>query len=265
MIMIIEILILAVVQGLTEFLPVSSSGHLAIGAAIFAELNHPLDSVLTSSIALHLGTLAAIVLFFHRRILQLVRDDSRVISLIVVGSIPAAVFGLFAKKFLEDYLTHPLLAGLMLPMTGLALLWAARHQDGTTLSRDLSYRGALVIGLFQAIAILPGISRSGMTIASGLWVGLRREEAAVFSFLLGIPAMAGAGVLEGIDVWMRSNPSDPLIYLAAGGALSFAVGLFALWWLIRWLKHGILHYFAWWVIPLGLGVIVWQTWLLFRL
>lgn len=256
-----QIIVLAVLQGLTEFLPISSDGHLAIGAAIFEQLGHPLPEVHATTIALHVGTLVAILVFFRQRFVALLKDDRRVIGLIVVGTVPAVIFGVLAKLFLEDYLTNPVLTGLMLPLTGVALLWGARHQDGTAISRELTYFQALIIGLCQAFALLPGISRSGMTIASGLAVGLRRDEAATFSFLLGTPAIAGAAVLEALLHLLKSpQSSEPVSYMLLGILVSFVVGLLALQWLIRWLREGVIHYFAWWVIPLGIGVLIWQGW-----
>jgi undecaprenyl-diphosphatase len=122
----------------------------------------------------------------------------------------------------------------------------------------LGYGPALLIGLFQAFAILPGISRSGTTIVAGLGCGLRRDEAATFSFLLAIPAIGGAGLLELKDLLSEPAGHMPLGALALGALVSFVVGLLSLCWLIRWLQKGRLHLFAWWVIPLGLAVIAWR-------
>ena len=124
--------------------------------------------------------------------------------------------------------------------------------------RELGYRSALLIGAFQALAILPGVSRSGATIAAGLACRLKREEAAAFSFLLAIPAIAGAGLLELIELARDSTDSATVGVLALGAGLSFAVGLASLGWLVRWLRQGNLHQFAWWVVPLGAGVIAWR-------
>ena len=138
------------------------------------------------------------------------------------------------------------------------LLWADRRPVGRTACRDLSWWRALVIGLFQALAILPGVSRSGSTITAGIGLGMSRDEAAAFSFLLAIPAIAGAGFLEGCK--RITAPPEPVFaaMLAVGVLVSFLVGLLALWWLIRWLEQGRLHWFAWWVFGLGTIVIVWQ-------
>jgi len=254
----LEILILAVVQGIAEFLPISSSGHIVVGSALFDQFGHPVHEKLTVNIVLHLGTLAAILVFYRRRILQLLHSDRRVIGLLLVGSIPAAVAGFVIKEYFIAGLESPLTAGLMFPITGLMLLWSARHCSGETTCRELSYTKALIVGLFQAFAILPGISRSGATIVAGLGCGMRRDEAAAFSFLLAIPAIGGAGLLEVVKLLREPLGTVPLAVLSVGAAVSFVVGLVALGWLIRWIDQGKLYLFAWWVIPVGIIVIMWQ-------
>ncbi|MBN2021486.1 MAG: undecaprenyl-diphosphate phosphatase [Pirellulales bacterium] len=261
----IEILLLAIIQGIGEFLPISSSGHVVVGLELFERFGREIPDRLTVNIVLHLGTLASILVFYRRRIVQLLGADRRVILLVLVGSIPAGAAGLLIKKTalgapIEAALENALLAGAMFPLTGLGLLWAARRAGGQTPCRDLSYRGALAIGLFQALAILPGISRSGATIVAGLATGLRRDEAAAFSFLLAIPAIAGAGLLETVDVLRGGTLDTPPLTLLVGALVSFAVGLAALAWLIRWLQTGRLHLFAWYLIPLGALVVLWQLW-----
>ncbi len=253
----LEILVLAALQGITEFLPISSSGHLAIGGELFARLGCPIQERLTVHIILHGGTLAAILVFYWQQIWRLLGKDRRVIGLILVGSIPAAFVGLVLKKYFEATLVSPLLAGCMFPITGIMLLWAARRKPGETDYLEMGYGHALVIGVAQALAILPGISRSGSTIAVGLALGLRREQAATFSFLLVIPAISGAMLLEILDNPIRVVAVGPLL---AGAVVSFVVGLLALRWLIQWLKQGRLDLFAWWVIPLGVVVVAWQLW-----
>jgi len=254
----LEILILAVLQGIGEFLPISSSGHVVVVAAMFDQFGQPINQKLTVNIVLHLGTLLAILVFYWRRICRLLGEDRRVIGLLVVGTLPAVVFGLALKLCFEESLEDPLLAGLMFPLTGLMLLAVARQTPGQLTCRELSFGRALLIGLAQCFAILPGISRSGATIVAGLFSGLKRQEAAAFSFLLAIPAIGGAGVLETISLLRRPLSSDSLGPLALGAATSFLVGLGALWWLLRWLQQGRLHYFAWWVLLLGPIVITWQ-------
>ncbi len=259
----LEIFLLAVVQGIGEFLPISSSGHVVVGLALCDRLGFPLDEKLTVNIVLHVGTLAAILVFYWRRILRLLREDRRVIGLLIVGSVPAALAGVAVKatpmgEALEAGLESALVAGFMFPLTGLILLWSARRDPGQTTCRELTYGRAILIGLAQAFAILPGISRSGTTIVAGIGCGLRRDEAATFSFLLAIPAIGGAGLIETVKLLGEPSGAMPLGPLALGMLVSFLVGLAALGWLIRWLDQGRLHLFAWWVIPLGAAVVAWQ-------
>ncbi len=254
----LEVILLAITQGITEFLPVSSSGHLVVLAAIFERLGVEIDEKLTVNIVLHLGTLLAILVFYRRRIHDLISRDRRVIGLLAVATVPAVAVGIPLKKFCEDLLVNPLLAGPMFLVTAAMLLWTRNHGGGEIECRGLSYWRALLIGFFQAFAILPGISRSGATIVAGLGCGLKREEAATFSFLLAIPVIGGAGLIDLKDLLGNSSHSVSLWLLAAGAAVSFAVGLVALGWLVDWVRHGHLHWFAWWLIPLGVVVTVWR-------
>lgn len=257
----VEVVFLAIVQGVAEFLPISSSGHLAVIAALFDQFGQPLEEKLTLNIMLHLGTLAAILVFYRRRIVDLLGPDRKVIGLLVVGTLPAVVVGLGLKLSFDQALESPLLAGFMFPITGALLLWGAAKPPGPLECRQMTYAQALLIGAFQAFAILPGISRSGTTIVAGLACGLKRQEAAAFAFLLAIPAIGGAGVLESLSLMHRSATGEPASTLALGAAISFAVGLVSLWWLVRWLQQGKISLFAWWVLLLGPLVIAWQLWL----
>ena len=194
----LHVIILGIIQGIAEFLPISSSGHVVIANAMLAEL--PGDGKLPDTndlnIMLHAGTLLSILVVYWRRIGRLLSSDRSVIPKIVVATLPIVASGLILSKFFRHWLDDPLLAGCMLPVTGLLLLWAARRPVGDLDYTRLTYGKALVIGLFQAVAPLPGISRSGTTIAAGLAVGLSRQAATTFSFLLAIPAIGGAILLE---------------------------------------------------------------------
>ncbi|NQT36018.1 MAG: undecaprenyl-diphosphate phosphatase [Planctomycetes bacterium] len=255
----IEMLVLAVVQGIAEFLPISSSGHLVILTDLMEQLTgQTIPEKLTVSIVLHVGTLAAVIVFYRRRIVRLLGSDRRLIGLLIVGSIPAGIVGIAVQPYFEAVLGNTLLAGCMFSVTGAMLLWTARGGGGSTTCVNLSYRDALVVGVFQAIAILPGISRSGATIVAGLGCGLRRDEAATFSFLLAIPVIGGAGLLDAVKLISDPPERASIGLLAMGAVVSFAVGLAALAWLVRWLQQGRLHRFAWWLFPLSATVIFWQ-------
>lgn len=257
------ILILAVVQGLTEFLPVSSSGHLVVAEALFKSLGWGgVPESLEVNIVLHLGTLVSVILYYWRDIVRLLGTDRRVIPLLVVGTIPAGLVGIGIKKLApeswEHALLNPLLAGCLFPVTAVLLIWANRQPPHEKEYAQLGIREALFIGVFQAIAILPGISRSGATIVGGVAMGLRRNASATFAFLLAIPAIAGAGLLEGLEILGGQTSTTSAGVLAAGFAVSTVVGLAALAALIRFVQRGRLSVFAWYLVPLGVVVITWQ-------
>ena len=260
----LEVVLLGIVQGLTEFLPVSSSGHLVVANALLKALGgSQVSDLVEVSIVLHLGTLAAVLVVYRREIVRLLGKDRRVIPLVIVSTIPAVIFGLWMKSGLSPkaeqmLLENPLVAGLLFPVTAVALVWAMRHDQGETDYPELSWQQSLIIGLMQAFAILPGISRSGFTIAAGLGVGLHRTAAATYAFLLAIPVIAGAGLLEGLEALDQGFTGTPLEILAAGFAVSFLVGWLSLALLIRWVQRGRLALFAYYLVPLGVVVTLWQ-------
>ncbi|MBN8628000.1 MAG: undecaprenyl-diphosphate phosphatase [Planctomycetes bacterium] len=271
-------LILAVVQGLTEFLPVSSDGHLVVVSALFeAATGQKLDELLALEIMLHAGTLAAVLIVFRKQIVRLLSADRRVIGLLIVGTVPAAVLGIGLKKLDKLYGWHilesPLIGGLGLIATGLILLMIRRSENRTAVEAsspsggeagiaypDLTYTQAFLIGCFQAVAVLPGVSRSGSTIASSVaLVGMKRTDAANFSFLLSIPAVGGAVLLQLLE-FARGETTTQLPWrdMALGAVVAMVVGLAALSWLLKLLRGGKLHYFAYYCIPLGIAVTAWQ-------
>lgn len=263
-----EVILLGIVQGLTEFLPVSSSGHLVVTNAILEACgSKPVEDLVEVSIVLHLGTLVAVLAFYRREIVRLLGADRAAIPLLIIGTIPAAVVGILIKKGLPEsseawvnqwVLENPLLAGLMFPVTALALLWVAKRHHGEIEYQQMSLGQSLLIGTLQAIAILPGISRSGFTIAAGLGVGLHRHAASTYAFLLAIPAIGGAGLLEGIEAYKEGTTGTAPLNLAIGFFVSFAVGWVALKLLVGLVQRGRLALFAYYLIPLGIAVVAWQ-------
>jgi undecaprenyl-diphosphatase len=219
-----EAAVLGLVQGLTEFLPVSSSGHLAIFQKLFgwesAEKN------LTFNVALHLGSLAAVLLFVRREIVAMFTHEPRLLLVGAVATIPVAVAG-FALKDAVGELSQSLFAvgGFLLCTAGFLAL-ATRLRDGTRRAAELPIVRALLVGGAQAIAIFPGISRSGSTLVGGLAVGLEREQAVRFSFLLAVPAIAGAGLL--IFLGDEGGGASDWNSIGVGAAVSFASSLFAM-------------------------------------
>lgn len=255
-----QVLVLAVVQGITEFLPISSDGHLVVIAPLLFGGHTAPPGMIGLTIVLHLGTLASILVYFRQRIARLFGEDRRTIGLLIVGTLPAVIIGLTIKLFFGWILDSTLLAGFMLPVTGVAVIWASRRTPGDTEYRDLTWKNCLLIGVCQAAAILPGLSRSGSTIAAGLSAGLSRSSAATYSFLLAIPAIAGAGVLEGLSLLSDRGSALDIqpSFLVIGAVVSFGVGLVALSALDRMLQGGRFHWFGWYCIALGLVVIGWQ-------
>lgn len=251
-----QILVLAVLQGIAEFLPISSSGHLIVlTPLLFGGSTTPSDMT-TLNVVLHVGTLGSIVVYYHQRIARLIGEDRRTVGLIVAGTIPTAALGLLIELYYERWLELPLIAGLMFPVTGAILLWMSRQPPGRAEYRDLTWRDSLLIGLSQAVAILPGLSRSGTTIAAGVATGLSRSSAATYSFLLAIPIIAGAGIVKALVTHER--PATPISLLLIGGVVAFVVGIAALWCLDHMLQRGRLHWFGWYCVALGVVVTAWQ-------
>ncbi len=262
-----EIALLALVQGVTEFLPISSSGHIvALGTLLNLETTQ-LDEV---TIALHFGTLLAICVVYFKQLCEVVSGARSLLWPLVLGSIPAGVTGMLVMKLhWEEELNNPALTGLMLVVTGLVLILGRVKSDRITDINEGSVhpKVALLIGLAQAIAILPGISRSGMTIVSGRRLGLSAELSAKFSFLLAVPIIGGANLITIYRLWGNSGgiASDlapqqqpGLHLLLIGVAISAIVGWFSLRWLIRLLEDGNIHRFAYWCIPLGAILLIYS-------
>jgi undecaprenyl-diphosphatase len=209
------------VQGLTEFLPISSSGHLVLIPALL-DIDGP---DLATSAVLHLGTLAALVWYYRRDLWGVVASpgapSSRtIVVLLVVGTIPAAIIGLTLETPIEVIFSEPWIVAVSLMITGAVLALASLLPAGTRTVEDGTWRDALTVGIAQAFALLPGISRSGMTITGGLSVGLERKQAARYAFLLGIPAIAAAGLRETLRLIDRGGFEPELLVGMAVAAIS---------------------------------------------
>src|SRR6266567_3062943 len=203
--------LLGVVQGLTEFLPVSSSAHLVLARAFFGWNVDEGTFGLAFDVALHVGTLIAIVIFFRRDIAVMFaavpelmtanRGAAKVARLIVIGTIPTVIVGLLFAKWLEEHLRTPAVIAVTLAVGGIWLLAAERFGARTRDEDSLTAGGALLVGTAQSSALIPGMSRSGSTISMAMLLGLTRESAARFSFLLGIPAIAAAAAKEALHIF----------------------------------------------------------------
>ena len=247
----IIVLVLAVLQGLTEYLPVSSSGHLVLGKN-FLPGGENLAADASLEVLLHVGTLLSVLLFYRKRVWQLlagffgrgddVSNQRRLTWHLIIATIPAGVVGFGLASQIDRLFGTPLPASIALLFTGCVLWYAKRLRvDGDDIGA-LTWKGALVMGLVQAFAIMPGISRSGMTIVAGLRLGLSAESAAAFSFLMSIPAILGAAAVKLGDLDTASGMGPLEISLALG--TSFLVGLGALGLLVWITRQRKLHLFA---------------------
>lgn len=250
-----KILVLAVLQGLTEFLPVSSSAHLVLGKH-FLKLDSPGPWL---EIALHGGTLLAVLAFYRARILELVRQVFAgekaawtYAMCLVAGSVPAAaVYAMFGDR-INRVFDNPFMTSVMLCMTGLFLLSLKLAPQGRA---ELGWGKGLGIGIAQAVALLPGISRSGSTITTARFLGLPAEKAVEFSLLLSLPAVGGAVLMEMVHCLRQGAGADgsvPGVMVAVGVTVSACVGYLAIAWLVRLLSTGKLWLFGFYCLAAGL-------------
>ena len=250
-----EATILGIVQGIAEFLPISSSGHLVIVGSL---LGRPADSgSLELNIALHLGTLFSILVVYRRDVVQMCRQF-RTIFNVGLATLPIVVVGLTLKDSIESAFETPLIAGCCLFITAALLLLGQRLERGDRSVETMTWRNALAVGLFQMVAVLPGISRSGSTIAGGMMSGLRRDSAATFSFLIAIPAIGGASVLLIKDLLEAGPGGESVGVMGLGAVVSFLVGWASLRVLIHVVSRRKLHWFAYYCLAVGSLTVVWQ-------
>ena len=218
------------IQGFTEFLPISSSGHLVLVPALLGREGPDL----ATSAMLHLGTLVAVLVYYRADVVQMARFDRsgrRLLTLLAIGTIPAVVLGLAFKSKLEDLTNDPRTVAVFLILTGFVLLATMLLRPGRRTVADLGPKDAGLIGLAQSLALIPGVSRSGMTISAGLARGMDAVEAARFAFLLGIPAIAGAGLLSMAD--LISEGTGITASILVGTFVAGVAGYFAIALLIR--------------------------------
>ena len=261
----LRVLILAVVQGITEFLPISSDGHLVISNQLLKRWQgrtQP-EEALTLILTLHAGTLGSIAIVYFHRLRQIVTEmDWRLCFNIVLASIPAAIIGIGFKKTFEELFNSPIAAGYGFLLTALMLLLGQKFTGGRLVERQLPWPVALIVGCFQAVALLPGVSRSGCTISGGLFCGMERESTATFSFLIAIPVIGGAVLLDAVKLLKPGAieaANIPWGTYAMGALVSLAVGVVALRLLIRMLSQQRLHWFGYYCLAAGVGTILWQV------
>ncbi len=280
----IQAVLLGIVQGLTEFLPVSSSAHLILARAFFGFDGERFG--LAFDVACHVGTLLAVLTYFRREVAQMIAslprifqpapagagshgpakagrygengdEGARLIWLLVIGTVPAAIVGLLFDKTIEEYLRGPQVAALALALGAIGFFIAERVGAKTRSDGSLTMAEAFWLGCAQAVALIPGVSRSGVTITVALLFGLRRADAARFIFLLAIPAILAAAASEGVKVF-KAGPSGDIVTLFVIGVVSSAmIGYVAVRFCIRYFATHSLDVFAWYRLALASAVVIW--------
>jgi undecaprenyl-diphosphatase len=263
---IISAALLGVVQGLTEFLPVSSSGHLILARAFFGwdpgRFGIPFDA------ACHVGTLLAVVVFFRAEVARLIvaapgaisgRDgeNERLGRLIIVGTIPVVIVGGLFGDFIEAQVRTPLIVAINLIIGSIGLLWVERISRQEREARSLGYGEALAIGVAQAAALAPGLSRSGLTLTVSMFFGLRRDSAARFVFLMSLPAVFAVAVKEVYELSKVGMAGVPVTMMAVGLVVSAVVGYVTVKYFLRYLGSNSLAVFAYYRFALAAVTLLW--------
>jgi undecaprenyl-diphosphatase len=251
-------IILGAVQGITEFLPISSSGHLILFRSF---LNFEGDYGLAVDAILQLATTFAILIYFHKDILEIVRnffknkktsENEITFQKIILASIPVIVVGIIIEKYMDTIFRNTLLvAGTLIAGSIIMLLAEKLYKN----KNNLNFQNSFIIGLFQTLSLIPGMSRSGMTISGGLFTGISREMATKFSFIIAFPVLFGSGLKKLIDLLQDGYLFEHLPELFLGAATSFFVGLFAIHFLVKFLKNHKMNIFAYYRIALAAVII----------
>ena len=258
-------LILGLVQGLTEFLPVSSSGHLVLLHTFFGSA----ENSLAFDAILHLATILAVIIYFHKDLLVMANAVLRKLSrmpvnqkeitlayALMIGTIPAVIAGLLLEKYMENFFRNPLLVAGVLIAGSILFMYAEWRYINQPREEKITLRKGLMIGLFQCLALVPGMSRSGASIAGGMLLGLTRSEAARFSFLLAIPILGGSGAKKILDLMGENNPSFDWGALVIAASVAFISGLFAIHFMLSFVRRHSLWPFIWYRIILASIVIL---------
>lgn len=260
---ILEIIFLAIVQGITEFLPVSSSAHLIIMRS-FYNMGTLLDSkmLLALDIALHFGTLLAILTYFFKDLFKIAYDffverKVKLVALLIIGTIPAVITGLLFSSVIDRYFRNNLfLIGIFLIVIGYLLYYFDKKGNSDKEIDDISYIDALIIGIAQMFALFPGFSRSGMTIMSARYLGIKRVAAAKFSFYLSIPVMLGATLLTVLDDNFNVILTTNLDSIVIGVIFSFLTGILVIHFLLDYIKKNSYKIFFYYRLVLGIILLI---------
>lgn len=248
---ILKAIILAIIEGITEYLPVSSTGHMIIASSFFGIAHEEFTKLFT--IVIQLGTILSVVVLYFKRFFQGIDFYFK----LLVAFIPAVIFGLFLSDFIDSLLENPITVAISLVIGGFILL-KVDDWFGDCENTDISYATAFKIGLFQCLAMIPGVSRSGASIVGGMSQKLSRTAAAEFSFFLALPTMLGATLKKGYDYYNAgfTLTSEQVNYLIIGNVVGFVVALFAIKTFIGYLsKHGF-KIFGYYRIVVGLAILI---------
>lgn len=265
----IQAILLGILQGITEFLPVSSSGHLALARAL---LGRELMPGITFEVVVHFGSFCSIIVYFRARIAEIIRDlvnsfsmegiktkrflhdqSTRFSMIIIISMIPAMIVGFTLKDQIEELFLNPVVVSIMLLVTG-TLLFLTRFVKNP--KSEVDVKRGILMGVAQACAIIPGISRSGSTISVGLFSGVNRDSVANFSFLMVLPVLAGAMLLEVLEIMEHGIEYAAAFNLFAGFLASFISGYIALKYLIILLKREKFHYFSFYCWAVGIAGLI---------
>ncbi|MDC0534259.1 undecaprenyl-diphosphate phosphatase [Francisellaceae bacterium] len=260
----LQTVVLAIVQGLTEFLPISSSAHLILAS----DLTGWVDQGLGFDIAVHLGTLLAVVLYFHKTLGSMAKEwftcgfsmnqtqDSKLAWYVIIGTIPVGIAGLLFKHEIEVYLRSPLVIAISTIVFGLLLGYASLVAKSDKREVDLNYLTVLIIGTAQAVALIPGTSRSGITITMALLLGFTATASARFSFLLSIPVIILAVLLQGLDI-LKDNVSIEVGYVLIGILISFISAILCIHFFLRLINVVGMMPFVVYRLALGIFLFIW--------
>ena len=254
---IIQSIVLGIVQGVTEFLPISSSAHLVVIPWLF----HWQDPGLTFDMALHLGTLFAIVIYFWRDWLDILRKwREPLLWLIMLACLPAGYFGYKYEEYFSTVFRGPMIIGLLMIVFAFVLLWAEAYGKKKREMSSLNIFDAVIIGFAQVLALMPGVSRSGITMVAGLFMGLSRPSAARFSFLLSTPIIGGAAVFKLRHIMVHGLPGTEAMAFIIGTLTSAIVGAWTIKYLMQYLQKHSFNIFVWYRLIAGAFILA-AAWL----
>lgn len=256
--------ILSIVQGITEFLPISSSAHLLLFPWLF---NFP-DPGLGFDAAIHIGTALALLVFFGKQFYDLIKKKDKLLWYVLIASVPAAIFGFLGDKWIDQHLHQasyaPLIVGILMILFSIVMYVVDKKATLELNIEHVGYKKAIAIGFAQVLALIPGTSRSGVTIVAGEYLGLDRESAARFSFLMATPISLGAGLYKFVQLMGDKTQTFPISLTIVGIIVTFFVGLAVIKWLLDYLKKHTLTAFVIYRVVVGILVVAVWFWRLHK-